>query len=320
MASTSHGTAVLVPDVVMRGGASSGWDGPDPTATYAAAVAGWLSQYKARTRDDYKRVLGMFDTWCRATGRHPFTLTRGEIQAWTQELERRGLMPSTQSHYIIVVQSFYRYAHEEEFLERNPAAKVRRPVFDDSNVARSFMSRSEAARFIAASEKTRPPFRARDHALACVLVLNGLRVSEVCNLNIETMSHVRGHQTIVVNGKGGKVATAPLAPLTYWALVNYIGDRTSGPVFLGQQGERLCAAIVRRRVVAIAKAANISKHLTPHSARRTFITGALDAGVPMRDVQIAARHADPRTTSRYDQRRESLDRHPTYVLGGFLAD
>lgn len=285
MASTSHGTAVLVPDVVMRGGASSGWDGPDPTATYAAAVAGWLSQYKARTRDDYKRVLGMFDTWCRATGRHPFTLTRGEIQAWTQELERRGLMPSTQSHYIIVVQSFYRYAHEEEFLERNPAAKVRRPVFDDSNVARSFMSRSEAARFIAASEKTRPPFRARDHALACVLV-----------------------------------ATAPLAPLTYWALVNYIGDRTSGPVFLGQQGERLCAAIVRRRVVAIAKAANISKHLTPHSARRTFITGALDAGVPMRDVQIAARHADPRTTSRYDQRRESLDRHPTYVLGGFLAD
>lgn len=72
-------------------------------------------------------------------------------------------------------------------------------------------------------------------------------------------------------------------------------------------------------MLAIARQAGLDKHLSPHSCRRTFITGALDAGIPMRDVQRAARHADPRTTSRYDQRRESLDRHPTYVLGGFLS-
>ena len=45
----------------------------------------------------------------------------------------------------------------------------------------------------------------------------------------------------------------------------------------------------------------------------------LDAGVSLRDVQIAARHADPRTTMRYDQARKNLDRHPNYILAAFMA-
>ncbi len=49
----------------------------------------------------------------------------------------------------------------------------------------------------------------------------------------------------------------------------------------------------------------------PHMLRHTFVTTMLDAGVDLRDVQIAARHADPRTTMRYDRARKNLDRHPT---------
>ena len=45
----------------------------------------------------------------------------------------------------------------------------------------------------------------------------------------------------------------------------------------------------------------------------------LDAGVDLRDVQIAARHADPRTTMRYDRARNNLDRHPNYILAAFMA-
>jgi integrase/recombinase XerD len=45
----------------------------------------------------------------------------------------------------------------------------------------------------------------------------------------------------------------------------------------------------------------------------------LDAGVDLRDVQIAARHADPRTTMRYDRARQNLDRHPNYILAAFMA-
>ena len=53
--------------------------------------------------------------------------------------------------------------------------------------------------------------------------------------------------------------------------------------------------------------------------RHTFVTTMLDAGVDLRDVQIAARHADPRTTMRYDQARTSLDRHATYIVAAFVA-
>jgi hypothetical protein len=50
-----------------------------------------------------------------------------------------------------------------------------------------------------------------------------------------------------------------------------------------------------------------------------FVTATLDAGVPLRDVQEAASHADPRTTMRYDRARTSLDRHATYIVAAFIA-
>jgi integrase len=53
--------------------------------------------------------------------------------------------------------------------------------------------------------------------------------------------------------------------------------------------------------------------------RHAFITAALDAGVPLRDVQEAARHADPRTTMRNDRGRQSFDRHATYIVATFIA-
>jgi integrase/recombinase XerD len=46
---------------------------------------------------------------------------------------------------------------------------------------------------------------------------------------------------------------------------------------------------------------------------------SFDAGVALRDVQVAARHADPRTTTRYDRARNNLDRHASYVVTAFVA-
>ena len=69
----------------------------------------------------------------------------------------------------------------------------------------------------------------------------------------------------------------------------------------------------------LARQAGITKRISPHSLRHSFITAALDAGVPLRDVQEAASHADPRTTMRYDRGRGSLDRHATYIVATYLA-
>ena len=65
--------------------------------------------------------------------------------------------------------------------------------------------------------------------------------------------------------------------------------------------------------------AGIAKHVSPHTLRHAFITAALDAGVPLRDVQEAASHADPRTTMRYDRARGTLDRHATSIVAAYVA-
>jgi len=149
--------------------------------------------------------------------------------------------------------------------------------------------------------------------------LNGLRVSEATGADIEQMGTERGHRTLVITRKGGKVVTIPLAPRTACAIDLAIGERTGGPVFLAADGRRLDRYGAGRIVRKTARRARIGKSVTPHTLRHAFITAALDAGVPLRDVQEAASHADPRTTIRYDRARGSLDRHATYIVAAYLA-
>jgi integrase len=62
-----------------------------------------------------------------------------------------------------------------------------------------------------------------------------------------------------------------------------------------------------------------TRHISPHSLRHAAITNALDAGVPLRNAQILARHADPRTTQHYDRARGNLDRHGVHFLTAYVA-
>jgi integrase/recombinase XerD len=98
-----------------------------------------------------------------------------------------------------------------------------------------------------------------------------------------------------------------------------VGERAHGLIFLGAHGQRLDRHAAARIVRRLARAAGITKRISPHSLRHSCITAALDAGVPLRDVQEAASHADPRTTMRYDRGRESLDCHATYIVATFVA-
>jgi integrase len=75
--------------------------------------------------------------------------------------------------------------------------------------------------------------------LITLLALNGLRISEALNADIEDLSTERGHRTLAIVRKGGKHVTIPIAPRTGRALDLYIGERTIGPIFLGVEGGRM---------------------------------------------------------------------------------
>jgi integrase len=155
--------------------------------------------------------------------------------------------------------------------------------------------------------------------LISLLTINGLRISEALGADIDQLGLERGHRTLTVLRKGGKIVTIPLAPGTARAIDLAIGERVDGPIFLRADGRRMDRHAAGRIVGRVAKRAGIEKKISPHTLRHAFITAALDAGVPLRDVQEAASHADPRTTMRYDRARVSLDRHATYIVAAYLA-
>jgi len=122
-----------------------------------------------------------------------------------------------------------------------------------------------------------------------------------------------------VRRKGGKTVIVPLAPRTARTVYLAVGERDTGAIFITGDGTRMNRHQGARMVRRLAKWAGIDKKISPHSLRHSFITAALDAGVPLRDVQEAASHADPRTTMRYDRARRSLDRHATDIVATFVA-
>ncbi|MGR6319103.1 tyrosine-type recombinase/integrase [Micromonospora soli] len=123
-----------------------------------------------------------------------------------------------------------------------------------------------------------------------------------------------------MRGKGGKVVLVPLPPAVARAIDRAVDDRTSGPILRNTHGLRMDRHAATRRLKHLAQAARIRMpRMHRHMLHHTFVTTMLDARVSLRDVQIAARHADPRTTMRYDRARKNLDRHPNYILAACMA-
>ncbi len=149
-----------------------------------------------------------------------------------------------------------------------------------------------------------------------MLGLLGPRIFEACATAIAELGEEHGHRVLRVVGKGTKTVLIPLPP----AVGRAIGERLSGPILLNRNGNRMDRHAATRRLRRMAHTAGVRMpRMHPHMLRHTFVTTMLDAGVSLRDVQIAARHADTRTTMRYDRARTNLDRHPNHILAAFMA-
>ncbi len=289
---------------------------PLSNATSLSTLAGaWLASFASdNTRQAYRRDLSDFLGFC-FEHEVPFTsVGRPGIDAYARSVEAAGKSPATVARRLSALASFYGYLVEEQVLATSPLERVRRPrVASDSPMLG--LDRNEAVALLDAAAATGP----RDHALVCLLLVNGLRVSEALAINIEDFDSQRGHTTITVIGKGGIRRTVPLAPRTLGALRSAAGERTSGALIVDHHQCRLNRHQAHRVVARLARQASIAKKISPHSLRHAMVTLALEAGVPIHVVQDAAGHASPETTRRYDRARHALDGHATYVLAQHLA-
>lgn len=284
----------------------------DPFAQAHMAAAAYLARYSGRTLETYRYDLRTYFQWCADVALDVLEATRAHIELWRSTMEERGLAASTIDRRLSTICGFYRFAHIDGRIPSNPAQYARRPkVYPNEGRG---LDRSELGTFLFTAER----YDSEHAALAALLGLNGLRVSEACGTNAEDLGLERGHRTLRIVGKGNKPAVIPLVPRVARTIDRVLGERTEGPILHRRDGQRLDRRTAHRWVRSIGKRAGLGL-VHPHMLRAAFIMAALDAGVPLRDVQIAARHADPRTTTIYDRRRENFDKHAAYVVVAFVA-
>jgi integrase/recombinase XerD len=197
-----------------------------------------------------------------------------------------------------------------------PAEHVRRPNVPAESPTLGFTHLQFEALLTVARESVND----YDFALVAMLGLLGLRIFEATGTDIADLGEEHGHRVLRVCGKGTKIVLVPLPPAVGRAIDRAVAGRVSGPILLNSRGARMDRHAATRRLRHLAQHAGVPiTRPHPHMLRHTFVTTMLDAGVGLRDVQIAARHADPRTTMRYDRARQNLDRHPNYILAAYMA-
>ena len=125
---------------------------------------------------------------------------------------------ATVTRRLSTIAGFYKYAVEEELLDHSPAAHVRQPRVDYESHAAA-LDPNELGALLVAAGLGPPP----EHPLISLLALNGLRISEATGADIEHLGLERGHRTLTITRKGGKVVTIPLAPRTARAIDLAIG-------------------------------------------------------------------------------------------------
>ena len=281
------------------------------------AVAVYLARFKGASRYHTQSDLRGYLAWCAERGLDPLAARRPHLELyirWMQEIRR--FKPSTVSRRFSVTAGFYRTCVIDGLLEHSPAEHVRRPSVPPESPTLGFTHLQFEALLTAARESSSPS----DFALVAMLGLLGLRIFEATGADIADLGEEHGHRVLRVCGKGTKVVLIPLPPAVGRAIDRATGTRTRGPILLNSRGMRMDRHVATRRLRRLAETAGVRiARPHPHMLRHTFVTTMLDAGVDLRDVQIAARHADPRTTMRYDRARKNLDRHPNYILAAYMA-
>jgi len=264
---------------------------------------GTLTGAAPRTREAYGRDLRGFTGWCEAEGLDgPATVTRTTLRRYLAHLAAEGYARRSIARKASALRRYFRWALRQGLAATDPTVGLSAPSAEGRlpRVLRQDELNALLEVPPARTEDDPPERRARDDAVLEVLYGSGLRVSELCGLDLHDVDLAQGRATVW--GKGGKQRVVPLSEPAVAALRRWIDDaraRMVGPdagmaLFVNLAGRRLGPRDVRR---ILDRRAPAPTH--PHALRHTFATHLLDGGADLRAVQELLGHADLATTQRY---------------------
>lgn len=281
-------------------------------------IESFLRRWNGNTRNAYRQDLMIFLLWADRAGFDIFQLRRPHLELYMRYLaDDRGNCASTVRHRIGTLKLFYEIALDDDLVTKNPARLLMLPKHRRDNDTKVHLDRNEMQAVARAAYDASPV----DYALVVIMGYTGLRVSEACSLDVQNvLGYTRGHRVMTFIGKGDKPAVVPQPAVVMRAIDVVAAGRTDGVLLRRRDGSRMTRASATKVVQRVARKAGITMKVSPHTFRHSMIVNAIDAGVPLREVQLAARHADISTTvAIYDRGRSNLDTHASHTLAAYLG-
>ena len=216
---------------------------------------------------------------------------------YLEERKEKGDASSSIYRSLISLRLFFRFLKREGLIDRDPTRLLESPKM--WQLIPEVLTIKEVEALIKAPDPSHEEGM-RDRAILETFYATGIRVSELCALDIYDV----GEKSVRVIGKGGRERIVPIGEEAIAAIDRYLGSYRDdkgekGALFVSKRGKRLNRTYLWERVKCYAKKVGIEKEVSPHTLRHSFATHLLENGADLRVIQEMLGHADIGTTERY---------------------
>ena len=229
--------------------------------------------------------------------------TLDDLHRFAASLHDIGISAVSVARILCGVRSFFTFLLQDGYIEADPTELLESPKKPEHLPA--VLTLQEVDALEAAIDQSLPEGR-RDHAMIEVLYSCGLRVSELCGLQLSDLFLDEGF--LRVTGKGNKQRLVPVSPKAVGELKRWTDERRLIDIRPGEEdyvfvshrrGRHLSRITVFHNLQVYARLAGIEKNISPHTLRHTFATHLLEGGANLRAIQTMLGHESIATTQLY---------------------
>lgn len=239
------------------------------------------------------------------------------VRGYVDSLYQAGLASRTVARHITTLRNYYRFLLQEDIIAVDPTSLLTLPKAWQT--LPKYLNRQQVDALLEAPDSAKPTGQ-RDRAMLQFLYATGLRVSELCGVQVSDLETNLGYVRVV--GKGNKQRIVPVGQVALGAVESYFANgrnmllrgRSSPFLFVTARGTAMTRQAFWTLIVGHGKKIGIFHRLTPHAIRHSFATHLLEGGADLRSVQTMLGHADISTTQIYThvlrtRLRQTVDDH-----------
>ena len=238
------------------------------------------------------------------------------LRVYLNSLYEKGLSSRSVARHLTTVRGFFKFLLTEGAISSDPTEHLQAPR--QWKAIPRFLGRAQVEALLEAPNAS-TPLGLRDRAMLQLLYATGLRVSELCKVQLGDLN---GQGVITVIGKGNKQRLVPVGNHAQKAVAKYLETarpallkaRACPYLFATSRGSRMTRQAFWKLIAAHGKRAGIFHNLSPHVVRHSFATHLLEGGADLRSLQTMLGHSDISTTQIYthvmrSRLRTVVDRH-----------